>query len=134
MSENDEHVQETWILARDGAEEITVELWTDDETVRVYGGPDDGGDSDRGRREVEEELLPKYKAAGYRITHTYRVNDPVVRDDDALEDDDSEPDGRPEHCPECEAPVVYEPSFGDEFREGAAWLCTECKWGQWLTV
>lgn len=134
MSENDDHVQETWILARDGSEDITIELWIDDETVRVYGGPDDGDDSDRGRREVEEVLLPKYRAAGYRIELTYKVNDPVVRDGEALEDEDPEPHGRPEQCPECGDPVEHDPRYNDDFCEGAAWLCTGCKWGQWLTA
>jgi hypothetical protein len=134
MSENDDHVQEIWVLARDGAEDITIELWTDDETVRVHGGPDDGDDSDRGRRAVEETLLPKYLAAGYRLERTYQVNDPVTRDDEL--EDEGDPHARPERCPDCGGPVEYDPHFShpDISREGPAWICTACKWGEFLVA
>jgi hypothetical protein len=95
----------------------------------------DGGDHeavDGGRRHVDQ-ILAKYTAAGYRIAMDYPVNDPEPREE-PVEDDDPEPDGRPEKCPECGDPVVYDPRYSDDFREGAAWLCTGCKWGQWLTA
>ena len=131
---DDDHVQETWILTRCDGEDVTIELWTDDETVRVHGGPDDGDDSDRGRQEIERALLPKYEAAGYRIRSAYKVNDPVTHDDEP--EDEGDPHGRPEHCPQCEGPVEYDPHFShpDVSREGPAWLCTECKWGQFCTA
>ncbi|WP_309049060.1 hypothetical protein [Streptomyces sp.] len=132
MIDSDDHVQHTWALTR-GTDEITVDLWTDGYTVRVDGGPDDGLDDDRGRSFVEDELLPRYTAAGYRLQQDYQVNDPAQHAD-AVEVDDPEPDGRPSQCPECGGPVAYEPRFSDDFREGAAWLCTGCKWGRWITA
>lgn len=128
---HDDHIQHTWLLTRGtGGDEITVDLWTDNETVRVDGGGHEAGDG--GRRYVDQ-LLAKYQAAGYQLTRDYPVNDPESHDD-VLEDDDPEPDGRPEKCPDCGAPVIYDPRYGDDYREGAAWLCTGCKWGQWLTA
>lgn len=124
------HVQHTWNLTRDDGDEISIDLWTDGETVRVDGG--DHESADGGRRYVDQ-LLAKYTAAGYRLVRDYPVNDPEPRDV-VLEDDDPEPHGRPEKCPDCGAPVEYEPRYSDDFREGAAWLCTGCKWGQWLTA
>ncbi|WP_393075159.1 hypothetical protein [Streptomyces sp. LN704] len=131
MSDHDDHILHTWLLAR-GTDEITIDLWTDGYSVRVDGGPDDGHDSDQGRPAVDR-LLAKYTEAGYRIVRDYPVNDPEPHTD-AVEADDPEPHGRPEKCPECGSPVVYEPAYSDDFREGAAWLCTGCKWGRWLTA
>lgn len=128
---NDDHIQHTWLLTRDSdGDEVTIELWTDDETVRVEGGDHEACD---GGRQYVDRLLAKYQEAGYRITRDYPVNDPE-RHDDLLEDDAPEPHGRPEKCPECGGSVVYDPRYSDDFREGAAWLCTGCKWGQWLTA
>ncbi|MDT0608808.1 hypothetical protein [Streptomyces lancefieldiae] len=128
---DDEHVQHTWNLAHPDGGEMTIELWTDGYSVRVHGGPDDGHDDDRGLHAIEEELLPKYRAAGYRVESDYAVNDPESHDD---EPEDVEPDGRPEACPECGSPVEYEANHVSDFREGEAWLCTDCKWGQYVTA
>ncbi|MCL8016951.1 hypothetical protein [Streptomyces sp. AS02] len=130
MSDNDQHVQHTWQLTRDGAEDVTIELWADGETVRVDGGEEEATE---GGRSMVERLLAKYTAAGYRIERDYPVNDPAPHDE-PVEDDEAEPDGGPDKCPECGSPVEYDPRFGDDYREGAAWLCTGCKWGQWVTV
>jgi hypothetical protein len=132
MTTDDAHVQHTWQLRRDDGDEISIDLWTDDYTVRVDGGPDDGDQREGGRADVDH-LLAKYRANGYRLVRDYPVNDPAPRDE-PLVDDEREPDGRPEHCPDCGAPVEYDPRYSDDFREGAAWLCTGCKWGQWLTA
>ncbi|MFG2269103.1 hypothetical protein ACGFNY_04935 [Streptomyces chartreusis] len=129
---DDAHVQHTWQLTHDNGDEISIDLWTDGYTVHVDGGPDNGEQWEGGRADVDH-LLTKYRANGYRLARDYAVNDPEPHDE-PVEDDDPEPDGRPERCPECSAPVVYDPRFGDEFREGAAWLCTGCKWGQYLTA
>lgn len=130
MTDHDDHIQHTWQLAHDNGDEITIDLWTDDETVRVDG--DDHESADGGKRHVDQ-LLAKYTAAGYRVTRDYPVNDPEPHEE-PVEDDDPEPHGRPEKCPDCLAPVTYEPCYSDDFREGPAWLCTGCKWGQWLTA
>jgi hypothetical protein len=132
MSQHDNHVQHTWNLKNADGDEISIDLWTDGYSVRVDGGPDDGDEDERGQTAVDQ-LLAKYTAAGYTLQHDYPVNDPEPHDD-TPEDDDPEPHGRPESCPECGASVVYDPHYGDDFREGAAWLCTGCKWGQWLTA
>lgn len=127
----DEHVQHTWNLTRDtDGDEISIDLWTDGYSVRVDGG--DGEACESGRKSVEE-LLEKYAAAGYRVQSAYAVNDPEPVKE-PVEDDDPEPHGRPQQCPDCGASVTYEPRYSDDFREGAAWLCTGCKWGQWLTA
>lgn len=133
MTDHDKHVQHTWNLTRDAdGEELSIDLWTDGETVRVDGGPDDGDEDDRGRTAVEE-LLAKYTAAGYRLVRDYPVNDPHTPDADAGEEDEVPADG-PEKCPECLAPVEYDPNHTSDFREGAAWLCTGCKWGQYVVA
>ncbi|MGW2520551.1 hypothetical protein ACWC09_26750 [Streptomyces sp. NPDC001617] len=132
MSHDDDHVQETWNLIRDAdGDEVTIDLWTDGENVRVEGG--DFEACDIGRGYITGTLLPKYEAAGYRVDTTYEVNDPAPHDE-PVEDDDPEPHGRPEKCPDCGGSIVYDPRYGDDYREGAAWLCTACKWGQWLTA
>lgn len=126
----DGHVQHTWNLAHPDGSEISIDLWTDGYSVRVDGGPDDGHDDEGGRTAIEERLLPKYAAAGYRVTSSYAVNDPEPHDDEG----DEEPDGKPEKCPECGDPVEYVANHCTDFREGEAWLCTGCRWGQWLTA
>ncbi|MFE0887871.1 hypothetical protein ACFW4Q_02350 [Streptomyces rochei] len=132
MSDHDDHVQHTWNLAHPDGSEMTIELWTDGYSVRVHGGPDDGHDDEGGLRAIEEELLPKYQAAGYEITSSYAVNDPASHDDE--EPESVEPDGRPDKCPECGSPVEYEANHVSDFREGEAWLCTGCRWGQYVTA
>lgn len=119
MHTDDAHVQHTWLLANDSGE-ITIDLWIDDYTVRIDGGPDDGDQRERGRADVDD-LLAKYQAAGYRLVRDYPVNDP-------------EPDCRPDKCPQCGDPVTYEPCYGNDYGEGPAWLCTGCKWGEWITA
>jgi hypothetical protein len=130
MTDQTDHIQHTWNLTHSDLGEITIDLWTDGETVRVDGGDHEA--IDNGRRGVDQ-LLAKYQAAGYRIERDYPVNDPETHDAEP-EDDDPEPDGRPDKCPDCGAPVVYDPRYSDDYREGAAWLCIGCKWGQWLTA
>lgn len=132
MTDYDEHVQHTWNLTRDtDGDQLSIDLWTDGYTVRVEGG--DGEASETGRKAVEE-LLEKYTAAGYRVTSDYPVNDPALLDDE----DDEEPEGydqRPEKCPECGTTAMeYVPNHLTDFRDGPAWLCTGCKWGQWIAV
>jgi hypothetical protein len=131
VTTDDAHVQHTWNLTHDNGDRISIDLWTDSETVRVDGGPDDGHHDDRGRKVIEEQLLPKYTAAGYRIDSAYPVNDPARLDDDSPED---EPDGKPDACPECGDPVEYEANHCTALREGPAWLCTGCRWGQYLVA
>lgn len=132
MTDHDTHIQHTWTLTSTHSDDISIDLWTDDYTVRIDGGPNDGEQREGGRADVDH-LLAKYKAAGYRLVRDYPVNDPEPRDEPVV-DEDPEPHGRPEECPECLAPVGYEPRHSDGFREGAAWLCTGCRWGQWLTA
>ncbi|MFJ3507842.1 hypothetical protein [Streptomyces luteogriseus] len=126
----DTHVQHTWQLAHDNGDEITIDLWTDGYSVRVDGGPDDGDDDERGQQAVEQ-LLAKYTAAGYQPVCDYPVNDTETHDDEAPA---TEPDGKPEQCPECGDPVEYVANHYADFREGEAWLCTGCRWGQWVTA
>ncbi len=132
MSQHDDHVQHTWNLTRDtDGDRISIDLWTDGYSVRVDGGPDDGHEDDRGLQAIEQQLLPKYAAAGYRIESSYAVNDPAQLDDDGP---DTEPDGKPGKCPECGSPVEYEPNHCTDLREGQAWLCTGCRWGPWVVA
>ncbi|MEU0393849.1 hypothetical protein ABZ208_13900 [Streptomyces sp. NPDC006208] len=132
MTTHDDHVMHTWNLTRDtDSDEISIDLWTDGENVRVDGGPDDGHDDDRGRRAVDQ-LLSKYAAAGYRLVRDYAVNSPAVQDD--TDGEDETPDGGPEKCHECLASVEYEPNHSSDYREGPAWLCTGCRWGQYVTA
>ena len=128
---DDAHVQHTWNLTNDAGDRITIDLWTDGYSVRVHGGPDDGHDDEGGRQVIEQQLLPKYRVAGYRVESSYVVSDPESHDD---EEPDEEPDGKPEACPECGSPVEYVPNHADGFREGPAWLCTGCRWGEWVTA
>jgi hypothetical protein len=135
MSAHDDHVLHTWNLTRDkDGGELSIDLWIDGYTVRVDGGPDDGYDSEGGRQVIEQELLPKYAAAGYRVDSSYAVNTPAVIDDET----DDEPEGadqRPEKCPECgTTDMEYVPNHLTELRDGPAWMCTGCKWGQWIVV
>ncbi|MET8080063.1 hypothetical protein [Streptomyces sp. NPDC005303] len=130
MTDHDDHVQHTWRLAHPDGEEITIDLWTDNDTVRVDGG--DHEDAEGGQAMVDR-LLATYTAAGWRRVRDYAVNDAVAHAE-PVQDDAPEPHGRPEKCPDCGAPVVYEPRYGSDVGEGAAWLCTGCKWGQWLTA
>lgn len=131
MTDYDDHIQHTWALTHSNGDEISIDLWTDGYTVSVDGGPDDGDQREGGRADVDH-LLTKYLANGHRLVRDYAVNDPDQHEEPA-EDDDPEPDGRPERCPECGSAVTYDPRCGDDFREGPAWLCTGCKWGQWIT-
>lgn len=40
-------------------------------------------------------------------------------------------DDEPERCPQCGATVFdFDPNFYDGISMGPAWLCTECRWGQ----
>ena len=130
---HDEHVQHVWNLTHDEHGETAIELWTDGYTVRVLDGPDDGDEDDRGRTAVDA-LLTRYAADGWRIASDYAVNAPYTPDAGGSGEDESEPDGKPELCPECSSPVVYEPRHCTDLREGAAWLCTGCRWGQFLTA
>lgn len=42
---------------------------------------------------------------------------------------------RPDVCPECEATrFEFAANHTDGTKQGHAWLCTGCKWGQWLTA
>jgi hypothetical protein len=129
----DTHIQHTWTLAHDNGDQIIIDLWTDGYSVRVDGGPDDGDEDDRGQQAIDQ-LLAKYQTAGYQLVRDYAVNDPQPHDEPVEDDDDAEPDGRPDECPECGSPVAYDPRYSDDFREGAAWLCTGCKWGRWITA
>jgi hypothetical protein len=124
----DDHVQHTWNLTHPNTDTITIDLWTDGYTVRVDGG--DQETSEAGRKAVEE-LLEKYTTAGYRIASSYPVNDPEPRDDEASA---AEPDGKPDKCPECGDPVEYVPNHCADWREGPAWLCTGCRWGEWIVA
>ena len=131
----DDHVQHTWHLTHADGGEVRIDLWTDGETVRVDGG--DGESSDGGRAAVEQ-LLAKYAARGYQVESSYPVNEPEqpVNEPEQPVDEPAggEPDGRPEACPECTSPVEYAANHVGDFREGEAWLCTGCKWGQWITA
>lgn len=129
MTDTDAHIQHTWHLASNTGDEITLDLWTDNYTVTIDGGPDDGDQRDGGQPDVDR-LLTSYRAAGYREARDYAVNDAATSDD---EPSDDEPDG-PEACPECGSPVEYEPQHTSDWREGAAWLCTGCRWGQYVTA
>ena len=130
--EADNHVQHVWHLTNQANDEITIELWTDDYSVRVLGGPDDGDDSEGGRAVIERQLLPKYTTAGYQLTRDYGVNAPTVTDGSA---DDEPDDDRPEACPMCgTTDIDYDPNYGDENGQGPAWLCTGCKWGQFVPL
>ncbi|MFE9461673.1 hypothetical protein [Streptomyces californicus] len=132
---DDAHVQHQWILTHPDTDrdDVHIELWTDDYTVRVTGG--DGEDSEEGRPAVEA-LLTKYQSAGYRVAHDYPVNDPAPEPENTPEPELAEPDGRPDACPECGSPVEYEPTYThpDTWGEGPAWLCTGCRWGRWITA
>lgn len=130
MTETDDHIQHTWHLSTPAGDEMTIDLWTDGYSVRVHGGPDDGHDDEDGMPVIEQELLPKYRAAGRRVDRDYAVNDPAVIEESAVE---PEPDGRPDACPECGSPVEHDPTYTHPDTWGTgAWLCTECKWGEWV--
>jgi hypothetical protein len=127
----DAHIQHTWTLANATDEEISIDLWTDNYTVRIDGGPDDGDQREGGRADVDH-LLTKYQANGYRLVRDYAVNDPA--DPDAEGAADGEPDGKPDACPECGSPVAFEPRYVTDVWEGDAWLCTGCRWGRFVTA
>ncbi|MFF0009555.1 hypothetical protein ACFYQT_39875 [Streptomyces tibetensis] len=137
MSDYD-HVQHTWHLTHDNGDEITIDLWTDDYSVRVDGGPDDGHEDERGRDVIEQQLLPKYIAAGYRLTRDYPVNDRESHEEPA--EDDQQPEGadqKPDQCPQCASTdFEYAPNYTRGWREGPAWRCADpsCSWGQWIVV
>jgi hypothetical protein len=129
MTDDDSHVQHTWHLSNDTGDDLTIDLWTDGYTVRVDGG--DHEHDERGRAAVDA-LLTKYTAAGYRLVRDYTVNDPASHDEPDPAAD--EPADGPEQCPECGSPVEYEPNHVSDWREGEAWLCTGCRWGQYVTA
>ncbi|MFD0074309.1 hypothetical protein ACFVIY_17930 [Streptomyces sp. NPDC127166] len=120
MTDHDDHIQHTWILTHPTGDEITIDLWTDGESVRVEGGQ--GESTDGGRKDVDR-LIEKYCLRGYWVTAGYEVNDPH---------EPELPDDRPDECAECGQPCEYVPDHYDGYRTGPAWMCTGCcKWGQW---
>jgi hypothetical protein len=121
MPDHDTHVQHTWQLTR-GTDEISIDLWTDGYSVRVDGGDHD--DSEGGRTDVDR-LLAKYQAAGYQTVRDYAVNGP----EDTSAD---EPADKPDGCPECGSPVEHASNHIADHRQGDAWLCTGCRWGEWI--
>jgi hypothetical protein len=133
MTTNDEHIHHTWSLTRQAdGDDISIDLWTDGYSVRVDGGPDDGYQDDRGRQAVDQ-LLAKYRAAGYQLVRDYPVNDLAVPGDDSEELVGA--DQRPEKCPECGTEdLEHVLNHVADFREGPAWLCTGCRWGQWIVA
>lgn len=130
LPQTDDHVQHTWILTNDASDRIIIDLWVDDYTVAVDGGPDDGDQREGGRADIDH-LLAKYQANGYRLVSDYAVNDAAVTDGSA--DEDWEPDDRPEACPMCGCKAIeYVANHCDGISEGPAWLCTGCRWGQFV--
>ncbi len=129
MTDHDAHVQHTWQLTHPQHGEISIDLWTDGYSVRVDGGPDDGHDSEGGRPDVDQ-LIAKYQAAGYRLVRDYAVND--AEDTTADEPEDDEPADKPDGCPECGSPVEHASNHVADHRQGDAWLCTGCRWGEWI--
>ncbi|WP_162603846.1 hypothetical protein [Streptomyces sp. CS014] len=129
---DDAHVQHQWILTHpdDTRDDVHIELWTDDYTVRVDGG--DGEDSEQGRPAVNA-LLAKYRAAGYRVAHDYPVNDPATEAEECPEPPLAEPADRPEKCPECGSEIEYQAEHAAHGRSGPAWLCLGCRWGEWIS-
>lgn len=134
MTSIDSHVQHTWNLTHTNGDDVTIDLWTDNYTVRVHGGPDDGYDSDGGLPTIEGELLPRHAAAGYRVKSDYAVNDPESHDDEPEEEPEGA-DQRPDQCPECGTTnMEYVPNHTVAYREGPAWMCTGCRWGQFIVA
>ena len=134
MTHTDDHIQHVWNLTHPDGNELTIELWTDDYTVRVHGGPDDGEDDDRGRKAVDE-LLARYTAAGWRTDSEYAVNDLCNPDDEPVQGPDL--DSRPDECPQCGSRAFeYVPNHVTDLREGEAWLCggPACAWGRYVTA
>lgn len=130
MIDQDDHVQHTWNLTRHSDKDtITIDLWTDGENVRVDGGDHEACDIGP---EYVDELLTKYQALGYTLISDYDVNDPYSADAEAS--GDAEPDDKPEACPECGSTVEYAQNHVADLRQGDAWLCTGCRWGQWIPV
>ena len=119
MTDHDDHIQHTWILTHPTGDEVTIDLWTDGESVRIEGGQ--GESADGGRKDVDR-LIEKYCLRGYWITTDYAVNDPH---------EPELPDDRPDECAECGRDTEYVPDHYDGYRTGPAWMCTGCKWGQW---
>ncbi|MFE7780348.1 hypothetical protein [Streptomyces nigrescens] len=76
MDTNDDHVQYTWNLLHPAGDRIVIDLWTDDESVRVDGGDGESYSGTNARKIVEEQLLPKYADRGYQVESDYLVNDP----------------------------------------------------------
>lgn len=124
MPDHDDHIQHTWILTHPTGDEVTIDLWTDDETVHVDGGDGESytTSSNAGRGEIEQSLLPKYRGRGYLLVRDYAVNDPH---EPVL------PDDQPDECRQCGSDTEYVPDHYDGTKEGPAWLCTGCNWGQW---
>ncbi|NGO73529.1 hypothetical protein [Streptomyces boncukensis] len=88
---DDSHVQEVWYLAPreakkiTGLEEVAIELWVDDETVKITGPGGIGGGYSADRKHIVTEVIPQFERDGWRVTATYKVNDPIGYDE---EDDD----------------------------------------------
>ena len=122
--DDDSHVQHTWTLTRSAdGDEICIDLWTDGETIQVHGG--DGESYTPGpdaREQIEQQILPKYAALGYRVDSDYAVNDAH---------EPELPDDQPDECAECGRDTEYVPDHYDGYRTGPAWMCTGCNWGQW---
>ncbi|MGW6557946.1 hypothetical protein [Streptomyces hydrogenans] len=125
MTDHTDHIQHTWHLTHPTHGPLTITLWVDDETVQVEGGDGESystGDGE-GRPEIETYLLPKYQQQeGYTLVRDYAVNPP---------NNTPLPDDRPDGCPQCGQPTEYVPHHHDGTREGPAWMCTGCRWGQW---
>ncbi|MGA4864145.1 hypothetical protein ACPB9J_16010 [Streptomyces lavendulocolor] len=127
MIDNTDHIQHTWNLTHPTGDQIAIDLWTDGESVRVEGGR--GESTDGGRKDVDR-LLEKYALRGYWVESDYPVNDP--HDWDADKQVDDEPADKPDECPECGHPVEYARNHVADHRQGDAWLCTDCRWGEWI--
>jgi len=119
MTDHDDHIQHTWILTHPTGDEVTIDLWTDGESVRVEGGQ--GESTDGGRKDVDR-LIERYCLRGYWITNDYAVNDPH---------EPELPDDRPDGCPECGQPCEFVDLYDSGTAEGPAWLCTGCRWRVW---
>ncbi|GAA1779479.1 MULTISPECIES: hypothetical protein [Actinomycetes] len=70
MHSNDDHVHEVWIMTC-GTDELTIELWTDLESIHVHGG--DGEAYSGSRTEIVDSLVAKYEQAGWTLTANHEV-------------------------------------------------------------
>ncbi|MEU4912252.1 hypothetical protein [Streptomyces fradiae] len=126
MTDTTDHIQHTWNLTHPTGDRVTIDLWTDGYSVRVDGG---NSESTEGGRQDVEKLLERYALRGYWVESDYPVNDPAAHDDDT---DPDEPADKPDACPECGAPVEHASNHVADHRQGDAWLCTGCRWGEWI--